>query len=65
MDFIESCDFLGKEFKFNIKGRYNYKNVLGGLISLFILAGCFVFLYYFGKELVDRKIPRVLIKQDL
>jgi len=65
MSFIEACDFLAKEFKFQIEGRKKYQTILGGLLSIILTVAVIYISYYFGKELWEHKSPILLEKKSL
>jgi len=63
MELIKGLDSFGKEFKFNIDGG-PLKTFIGGLINLLLMMGTLVCIWYFGKDLYEKKSP-VFISEEV
>jgi len=62
MEVIKNFDTFGKEFKFNIEGG-KLKTFLGGLINILLMLGTLVCIWYFGKDLYEKKSPVFLSEE--
>lgn len=57
MNFLTSVDQLGHNQFFKINGLTSFKNVFGGLISLFFILAIFVCSIYFGRTILEKTNP--------
>lgn len=57
MNFLTSVDQLGHNQFFKINGLTSFKNVFGGLISLFFIIAIFVCSIYFGRTILEKTNP--------
>ncbi len=64
MSFLETIDLLGKSFKFNYNGS-EYKSIEGGILTILLGIGYIIFTGYFGKDLVLKESPKVIIGEKI
>ena len=65
MSLIENLDNLGKEFRFNIKGKYSYKTVTGGVLSIILNLTSVVLVFYFGQDMWFKEKPKTYTKSSI
>jgi len=63
-DLLLKVDYMGKDFKFLIKGDESFKTIFGGLISLFAILANLICFWYFGQDLWYRESPAYLVKKE-
>jgi len=56
MNFLQSIDLLGEDFKFKINGG-QYKTPFGGFLSTLLILSALVSCWYFGQDLYLMKSP--------
>jgi hypothetical protein len=59
MNMIRSIDFLGPEVSFNIANHRIFKTRFGGIASLILLALAILAFLGFGRDIFEKKQPRV------
>ena len=65
MNYLKYFDFVGQNISFEINSETKFKSVQGVIISLIVSIFAIVASFMFGKELWDRKIPKVAISKQI
>ena len=61
--FLIKIDQLGKKFNFNIDGG-KFRTKLGGIFTILLIIGLLIALWYFGREVYERKMPFFIWNQE-
>lgn len=56
---FDSLDIFGIELQFRKKDKINYTTITGCILSLIIYISLIILSFIFGKEIYERKLPRV------
>lgn len=57
---LEQIDVFGLPIQLTYKKNPNHRTALGGVLSLCLLTIFFVAIYFFGKEVIERKNPTTI-----
>jgi len=61
---LSSLDYFGKSYKFKIDGG-KLKTNFGAILSISLVLGMLGIIWFFGKELYEKKFPSMLTKTEL
>lgn len=56
-NFFIGLDFMSETLSFENNGSKNFKSCFGAFISILVIIGSVIISSFFGKELVERKLP--------